>query len=442
MALSVRTIQSLETGKSTSHNLGKGGGSLSARALNDGRVTFYFRYTNSSGKRERIALGLFSPRKTKGRLTLDQAMEQADKLSRRFRDGDKDLKAALEQESRQREEQRKAEAKQAARDAQRATLGNVLTAYCDHLDELKKASAPKVRGTLQRHVRDSWPAIWNEKASDLDIGELIPIIAKVSHAGKSREAAKLRAYIRAAFTIAMQAKQNPSALPSMVALNIITNPAADIAPIDAVTEDRQRNLSQAELQSYWKRISKLAAPFGSLLRFHLLTGGQRVTQLSRLKTENYDPSAHIISLRDGKGRRKKARIHDIPLLPDAVISLNEMQGGTLGPYIYTLNAGESGTSYDMTRKQLFEICAAMLKDGELEHGTFTLGDIRRTVETRLAAAGVAPYIRAQLQSHGISGVQTKHYDRHDYMPEKRRALETLYRIVTGNTGEVVNASFG
>jgi integrase len=186
----------------------------------------------------------------------------------------------------------------------------------------------------------------------------------------------------------------------------------------------------------------MPAPFGSLLRFHLLSGGQRVTQLARLTTEHYDSNAHIISLRDGKGRRKKARIHDIPLLPDAVTSLNEMQGGTLGPYIYTLNAGESGTSYDMTRKQLFEICAAMLKDGELEHGTFTLGDIRRTVETRLAAAGVAPYIRAQLQSHGISGVQTKHYDRHDYMPEKRRALETLYRIVTGSTGEVVKASFG
>jgi hypothetical protein len=441
MALTVRTVQSLKPGEWASQSLGKGNGTLSARALADGRITFYFRYTNSAGKRERVPLGLFAPRAAKGRLTLEQAADKADKLSRRYRDGDRDLRGALEQETRQREEQRRLEAKQAAKAAQRATLGDVLQAYCDYLDRQGKASAPKVRGTLQRHVRDAWPAVWNEKAADLGLDDLIPVIARVSARGNNREAAKLRAYIRAAFTLAIQARQSAT-LGALRALNITTNPAADIAPIDATTEGGQRNLSQAELQSYWSRISDLPAPTGSLLRFHLLTGGQRVTQLAKLTTINYDQSANIINLKDGKGRRKKPRDHDVPLLPAAVTALNEMQGGTLGPYMYTLNAGVTGANYDATRKQLSEVCSKMLEDGELEHGPFTLGDIRRTVETRLAAAGVAPHIRAQLQSHGISGVQTKHYDRHDYMPEKRRALETLYRIVTGKTGEVVEASFG
>lgn len=55
--------------------------------------------------------------------------------------------------------------------------------------------------------------------------------------------------------------------------------------------------------------------------------------------------------------------------------------------------------------------------------------IRSGVETLLASAGVSQEIRGRLQSHGIAGVQARHYDGHDYMPEKRKALETLYKLL-------------
>jgi hypothetical protein len=41
----------------------------------------------------------------------------------------------------------------------------------------------------------------------------------------------------------------------------------------------------------------------------------------------------------------------------------------------------------------------------------------------LASLKVSRDIRAQLQSHGLSGVQQRHYDRHDYLAEKRDGLE-------------------
>jgi hypothetical protein len=34
-----------------------------------------------------------------------------------------------------------------------------------------------------------------------------------------------------------------------------------------------------------------------------------------------------------------------------------------------------------------------------------------------------------LQSHGLTGVQYRHYDGHDYLPEKRRALELLFEAI-------------
>ena len=60
---------------------------------------------------------------------------------------------------------------------------------------------------------------------------------------------------------------------------------------------------------------------------------------------------------------------------------------------------------------------------------FKLKRIRSGVETLLAANGVSREIRGHLQSHGLTGVQARHYDGHDYMREKRKALEVLVQEV-------------
>ena len=69
-----------------------------------------------------------------------------------------------------------------------------------------------------------------------------------------------------------------------------------------------------------------------------------------------------------------------------------------------------------------DLSAAMVKDKEARE-PFQLRDLRRTCETMLAGLGVSSDIRAQLQSHGLGGVQNRYYDRHDYAPEKKRTLD-------------------
>jgi len=53
--------------------------------------------------------------------------------------------------------------------------------------------------------------------------------------------------------------------------------------------------------------------------------------------------------------------------------------------------------------------------------------VRSGVETLLAANRISREIRGHVQSHGTTGIQTRHYDGHDYMLEKREALEVLAR---------------
>ena len=73
-------------------------------------------------------------------------------------------------------------------------------------------------------------------------------------------------------------------------------------------------------------------------------------------------------------------------------------------------------------KTVSEIAAAMVEAGEAR-APFRGGDIRRTAETLLAGMRVPRDVRAHLLSHGVSGVQAIHYDRHDYMEEMRAVLE-------------------
>lgn len=87
-----------------------------------------------------------------------------------------------------------------------------------------------------------------------------------------------------------------------------------------------------------------------------------------------------------------------------------------------------------------DISVVMVKAGEARE-PFQLRDIRRTCETMLAALGVSSDVRAQLQSHGLGGVQARHYDRHDYAIEKRQALEVWSRhlaaLRAGETATVI-----
>jgi hypothetical protein len=74
----------------------------------------------------------------------------------------------------------------------------------------------------------------------------------------------------------------------------------------------------------------------------------------------------------------------------------------------------------------------MLDQGEVDM-PFQMRDIRRTIETTLSKMGVSESHRAQIQSHGLSGVQARHYDKHNYLEEKKLALLMLSEWIVGSS---------
>lgn len=168
----------------------------------------------------------------------------------------------------------------------------------------------------------------------------------------------------------------------------------------------------------------------------------------RLKWSDHDHDTDSgtgsVRLLDIKGRRRVPRVHLVPLLPLMAADLAVMRGdddsdgggGGARPHLFSLTAGKAPATYDEFRGIMDPVVANMVAAGELT-SPFTPGDLRRTVETRLAALGLSEEVRGHLQSHGLSGVQKRHYNFFEYDAEKRAAVEALYELLTGTGATVV-----
>ena len=176
----------------------------------------------------------------------------------------------------------------------------------------------------------------------------------------------------------------------------------------------------------------------------LLLGGQRPQQLIRATARDLDLDGRTLTLHDGKGRRRQARLHVLPLTDATATLLQELlKLNRDAPSLFSTD-GKTSPSIATLSKAVSEISAQLLAQGQ-SRAPFQLRDLRRTTETHLANLGVSKDIRAQLLSHGLGGVQDRHYDRHSYLPEKRDALTRWERHLSGlrssSSRDVIVASF-
>lgn len=439
--LTVRQIAGMAPGEFLADPAPRGAGRLEFRRLRTGTTAVYYRHTTSAGLRVRLPLGNFDATGATG-LTLAEAREKVGELRQRYVDGENDLRAAQEEETAARDAAKRAAQaaelaeQETARDADKLTLTALCDAYADHLERGGKASARAVRAALVRHV-GAFPKIGCKPAAAVTADDALELLEGLTEAGKHREAGKLRSYLRAAYGAAINAKRSPGALPALrrIGRTLAFNVVRDLGTVPGSSKTRDRALSVAELRAYWHRLRDLEAPAGPLLQLHLLVGAQRLEQLARATTADIDEDEAALLLLDSKGRRSEPRKHWVPLLPEARAALEVLRTPARGPHLFTMSYGERPTTSTTFAQLIRATSTKMAEAGEVS-APFTAGDIRRTVETRLAALGVPLEVRAHLQSHGLGGVQARHYDRHSYSAEKRSALRLLLGLLEGKPATV------
>ena len=346
-----------------------------------------------------------------------EAIDAATELARTVKTNKQDPR---EVERQQQAEQ--ATAKAAELEAEKYTLKNLLEAYCDYLKELERKSHADARSIFKNHIFEQWPDVAALPANRVTDEQIADMMRRVIEAGKDRTANKLRSYVRAAYQVAKASRSKASIPVAFKSYNVRTNPAADTEPDESANRSDKNPLSTDELRSYWKKIKTMPGFIGAALRLHLLTGGQRIEQLVCLLTANVGKDS--IMLFDGKGRPGKGpRRHTVPLIPLAATALAVLKPS--GAYAISTECGKTHLSASTLSDWASAAAAAVGIEG------FQTKRIRSGVETLLASARITTDHRGRLQSHGITGVQARHYDGHDYLDEKRHALETLYKLLNG-----------
>jgi integrase len=306
------------------------------------------------------------------------------------------------------------------------TLAKLLEGYCAYLKSLKRVSHSAARSIFNVHVLQPWPDVAAMPANQVTGEQVADMMRKTIDAGKGRTANKLRSYMRSAYQVAISSRSKPSIPVMFKAFEVRSNPVSDTEPDESANRADKNPLTADEMRTYWKAIKSMPGFKGAVLRLHLLTGGQRIEQLSALLTADVTPDS--ITLKDGKGRPGKGpRPHTVPLIALAAAALQECK--PTGLYALSLNGG----TVHLGERAI----STWAKAAGAEIAGFQAKRIRSGVETMLASARVSSDIRGRLQSHGISGVQARHYDGHDYMDEKREALETLFNMLEGASAKSV-----
>jgi integrase len=295
------------------------------------------------------------------------------------------------------------------------TLKTLLYTYTGYLDAKgKERTAAGVRSVVKVHLVEADPELSDKPARDVTPHDIAGLIRNITEKGKGRTAGIFRSSLAAAYSCARRAPFDGTLPKSFIDFNIETNPVDPIPTIPV--KARNRTLNRTELKSYIESLGDNTVDLA--LKLALYAGGQRMAQLLRAEVTDWTPETRTLRLMDPKGKRSEPREHLLPLAPVAASIVDELlkrAESAKSNLLFPSNTLKTPLHVSTPGPRVTQIAGTI---GE----PFDLRDIRRTCETMLAELGISRDIRAQLLSHGISGVQAVHYDRYSYTKEKRAAL--------------------
>lgn len=433
--LTTAAINAIKPGKLLADGaIRPGFGSLKVRkrAIASGTVCEWIFEWSRGGKTVRQTIGRYSASESPGSFTLAQARAEAGRLQAVIKTGNDPLaqREAERHAARARVETEKSQRKT----ANEKSLAALLKAYVENLRVKKKTkSAYDAENIFSNHIVKPFPEIASLPAADVTPEHFSKILGRLVSPDvalkKGRTALKLRSYAGAAYKMSQGASLDPMATSSAHEFGVTINPVAAV-PVTrmaaAFNKVGERALSKAELVAYLGYVAALDHSLPKLaLQLQIATCGQRMQQLLRIR--HSDVNGSILTIYDPKGKRLTPRVHLLPIIPEVdeiLVALRLMNppAKELGQDTPLFYSRRSLVALDSISGDVLKISKAMLANNLTQH-PFRAGDIRRTVETMLSEnLLISKDTRAQLLSHGISGVQDRNYDKGSHLKSKTDAM--------------------
>jgi integrase len=374
-----------------------------ARRLPSGAVTYGYRYRDKQGGRQRwIGLGLH------GEITPDQARRKALRVAAEVNSGGEVASAAAVAKKR------------------RVTLGvNVDQLLDEFLARYVRNPERPLRGAdhteraFRAYVRPRIGAKSIYSVTRLDIVELLDAVEDTAGPVMADRAL---AYLRKAFRwwAARDDQFSPPIVPGM----------ARTRPKERA---RSRVLSDQEIRDVWKALAtaKAPKPFPAFVRTLLLTC-QRRDEVSRMGWQEVHDDVWEIP-----AERYKTGLPNAVPLTKAVCEL--LGAPKKAGFVFSSDGGKRALSGFSKSKRALDIVIAEIREQEKREPMpgWRLHDLRRTGRSLMSRAGVPSDHAERTLGHVLQGVRGT-YDRHDFLPEKKAALERLATLV----GKILNPASG
>jgi integrase len=258
------------------------------------------------------------------------------------------------------------------------------------------------------------PAWGKRKVKDIKRADVDEILTPVVLAGKLSEANHRHALIRKIFSFAVDKgiidfhpclRMRAPGGPTRVRDRALTTPA-ELRLLDHITS-----------KSVWRRL--IGESEARALKLMALTGC-RPTEAAELQWKEIDLEEKLWTL--PAVRSKNKRPHTIPLVEEAAALLKACLPAA-GDFVF-VGQRSSHTSENRLAGALRKVFSRL---GKIRMAPFAPHDLRRTVETNLASLKVPKEYRDRVLNHLDGSVGGRHYNKYEYLDEKRQALELWAR---------------
>ena len=303
-----------------------------------------------------------------------------------------------------------------AGDTRPGTVADLFEAYVAYLKGGGKSSWKEAEKGLNK-IADTLGR--NRPARDIEPDEITAIIRPIYERGKRSMADHVRSYIRSAFSWGLKSEHDYRSTAAR-RFRLTYNPAAGI-PTEPKTIGT-RWLSEEEFVRLYRWLECPDTPvhpsYARAVQIIMLTG-QRVEEIARLHVDQWDAKERIIDWT----KTKNLQPHAVPV-PSLAAELIESSIPNEHGWFFP---SAKDPSKPVSHGTLYSFIWRQRDRGVIPHATNR--DLRRTFKTLAGKAGVPKEIRDRLQNHALQDVSSKHYDRWNYMVEKRAGMAKWDKFV-------------
>lgn len=305
--------------------------------------------------------------------------------------------------------------------AEHATIKQLFDDYITTQKKQGNRSYDKTKNRLNQVLTSKYidPAT---PAKEITPVQIKRVLAEFIERGANAGANKIRTNLHAVFNFGLFADNDPANINGKTIYGLDRNPVSVIPPQKRVDKALDRFLSWDELSELLRLLSvtESACPihpdFAQLTLLCIFSGGQRPWEIMTNTRDQWDEKNKTLTVPPHIS--KNSDFHIIPLNQSATEILKRQRKKY--PDALFLFAGNTKEGHLLSAeysKQLRKFCKLT------GFNKFTPRDIRRTFKTLAGDMGISAEMRDRLQNHKRPGVSAKHYDRYDYLREKRKIIE-------------------